>query len=678
MIEFRAEDGGRYTFSDDLINLQDLALSVTGLFDGCGDFVLSGCRRSGDTVTPGYVWLDGKVRRYPGALVARGSTFSICAADSEEKVPYASGESGAGRSVYGCAGMLGTPGNGVKYVEVTEADKGNTVKDKLFGRYCLLLDPASGSQRVAGETSFDQLRCEGYLRSDKGLSVFGGGSERMRVSCGSSGVMRMEEFASSKNSFIEFGERGVAVGSGGVVGLTVTDGFSRFDGGVEMPSLMAEDIEADSLCAAGTELSINRSDTNAKSVTVIGDGSDGVMMTLDGRNGVVEVSFPLAFTGSDGVVARYMMKDLKPDSSLVTWGSSSHQYGYMGYTVSGMEDSLTAQMVFNNAMGSIKMDAKTAIYLNGRVYENNELLQNRYAAMSGGLAQFLSTYTMAQLREQIGAASLADAAGLSEGASGLAAQIAAVQTSLRSEIDTKVEDVREEMWDALDRTGENIGKLQEYHDRSIEGLSDRLDNYINSAAEEGVADAAALNAKINEVKDSVKDLDGKTAAKDAEDRAALETMVQTANTALDDLRRKCENTYATYDGGLAQFMRASDVDASVLRGQIQAASVDDVTPGEWKEIPYSPNIKVKKVGGIVNIIGNGLDGTVVPPVRWDFSPMTDIPAPTEDICIYVSTRYGGVYEVKMEKGARVVTLTQMHSGSYPEGDTYGFSIVYIS
>ena len=54
MKEYIAETGGRYTYSDDVLNLQELALSLTALFSECPAFIISGCQTEGNTITPGY------------------------------------------------------------------------------------------------------------------------------------------------------------------------------------------------------------------------------------------------------------------------------------------------------------------------------------------------------------------------------------------------------------------------------------------------------------------------------------------------------------------------------------------------------------------------------------------------------------------------------------------------
>ena len=68
MKEFSAQTGGRYTYADDLENLQDLALAFAQIFDDCDNFIISGCEVSSGSVSAGYVFLNGKLRYFPGAI----------------------------------------------------------------------------------------------------------------------------------------------------------------------------------------------------------------------------------------------------------------------------------------------------------------------------------------------------------------------------------------------------------------------------------------------------------------------------------------------------------------------------------------------------------------------------------------------------------------------------------
>lgn len=74
MKEFIGFSGGRTLFNEDLEALRDLSLSFSHFFDDIDlDFVISGCEAyasSGKTIiNTGYVWLNGKVRKFDGANI---------------------------------------------------------------------------------------------------------------------------------------------------------------------------------------------------------------------------------------------------------------------------------------------------------------------------------------------------------------------------------------------------------------------------------------------------------------------------------------------------------------------------------------------------------------------------------------------------------------------------------
>ena len=61
MKEYVAEAGGRYTYVDDILNLQELTLSMTSIFTDCANFIISGCEVVSDNeITSGYVWINKK------------------------------------------------------------------------------------------------------------------------------------------------------------------------------------------------------------------------------------------------------------------------------------------------------------------------------------------------------------------------------------------------------------------------------------------------------------------------------------------------------------------------------------------------------------------------------------------------------------------------------------------
>ena len=96
MIEFVAQDNGagRHLYNEDLLNLQELALSFTKIFEECGrDFVISGCEitKNGSKifVNEGYVWLDGKIRQVSKTEVSTVHPLYIAVLDTYgETIPY--------------------------------------------------------------------------------------------------------------------------------------------------------------------------------------------------------------------------------------------------------------------------------------------------------------------------------------------------------------------------------------------------------------------------------------------------------------------------------------------------------------------------------------------------------------------------------------------------------------
>lgn len=153
MKEYVAQTGGRYTYSDDILNLQELALSLSSIFDGCSDFIISGCETDGAKITPSYVWLGGKVRRFEGAANAV-YPYYIYETNHHESVVYANDTNKLGRTCYLCAGSASVPdtedsvtGKLPVFIEIREEYAPRFI-DKFFGRYAVLLDTPFARQTV--------------------------------------------------------------------------------------------------------------------------------------------------------------------------------------------------------------------------------------------------------------------------------------------------------------------------------------------------------------------------------------------------------------------------------------------------------------------------------------------------------------------------------------------------
>lgn len=177
MKEYVAETGGRYTYSDDILNLQELSLSMSAIFAECNPFVISGCEVESGGITPGYVWLGGKVRYFEGAESV-ALPYYIYETNNHESVVYANEVNKRGRTCYLCAGSNAMPsvpdavtGVAPAFLEVT-TDYAPRLIDKFFGRYALLLSGPSSRQRVQKDVTFaGDVVIEKGLKSNKELSV---------------------------------------------------------------------------------------------------------------------------------------------------------------------------------------------------------------------------------------------------------------------------------------------------------------------------------------------------------------------------------------------------------------------------------------------------------------------------------------------------------------------------
>lgn len=177
MKEYIAETGGRYTYSDDLLNLQELSLSLTSMFSECPAFIISGCETEGNGITPGYVWLGGKIRYFEGVQTTL-FPYYLYETNRNEPVVYANEVNKCGRRCYLCAGGRAVPqvadpvtGQLPQYLEIG-SDYAPRLADKFFGRYALLLDGPASRQKVKKDVTFaGEVRVEKALKSDKEVTV---------------------------------------------------------------------------------------------------------------------------------------------------------------------------------------------------------------------------------------------------------------------------------------------------------------------------------------------------------------------------------------------------------------------------------------------------------------------------------------------------------------------------
>ncbi len=177
MKEYIADTGGRYTYVDDILNLQELALSMTAIFNACEDFIISGCEITGNAISSGYVWINGKVRYFEGCPSA-AFPYYIYEKNGTDTVVYAGDVNKKGRENYLCAGSSVLPsvkdtltGKVPCLIEVTKAYAPRFL-DKFFGHYAVLLDTPFSKQTIKKELVVTgKLTTEQVLESKTAVSV---------------------------------------------------------------------------------------------------------------------------------------------------------------------------------------------------------------------------------------------------------------------------------------------------------------------------------------------------------------------------------------------------------------------------------------------------------------------------------------------------------------------------
>lgn len=177
MKEYVADTGGRYTYVDDILNLQELALSMTAIFSACEDFIISGCEITGNAVSSGYVWINGKVRYFEGCPSA-AFPYYIYEKNGTDTVVYAGDVNKKGRENYLCVGSSVLPsvkntltGKVPCLIEITKTYAPRFL-DKFFGHYAVLLDTPFSKQTIKKELVVTgKLTTETGLESKTAISV---------------------------------------------------------------------------------------------------------------------------------------------------------------------------------------------------------------------------------------------------------------------------------------------------------------------------------------------------------------------------------------------------------------------------------------------------------------------------------------------------------------------------
>lgn len=447
MKEFSSQTGGRYTYVDDIMNLQDLALAFGSIFDPDDNFVVSGCELIGGKLTEGYVWLNGKLRHFDATDWTSGAKY-ICEVNTEEIVPYANGDSKVGRSSYGCALTDSFP-SGVKYISVDANGVAKRFREAFFGKYALLLDSVKSNQEVNTAVKFNRtVSVANTLTSNDQIRIIKGNAtgtfyyegDTLRIESSIKGG-KTYRFGLSDNDGLLFQVDGLTV-------FLISDTLCSIAKPVEVPSIEAGSITVidDKIYNSGASvdsgaININVVGYNGENrfarTTRIGNGKGGTMIEADGKSNTVSItaSTILYSSAAAGIILRSeLAKTNTSMSKLVYWRDSNNDNcASLGFPISS-----TKVFRLENLLGDIEINAVNAVNCTPVIKENGVLLTEKYvtkdyfsqendkkanasdvydkasanetfAAKNSGLAQFVSTTkTKDILCGEIGAATTTD------------------------------------------------------------------------------------------------------------------------------------------------------------------------------------------------------------------------------------------------------------------------------
>lgn len=318
MKEYVALTGGRYTYADDIQNLQALALSMTTIFDGCSNFIISGCEVDGSIISSGYVWLSGKIRYFEGTNSAT-FPYYIYEINSTESVIYANEANKIGRHNFSCSSGSIVPdiidtltGKRPAFIEVQEGYAPRLI-DKFFGKYALLLDSPFSKQTVKKD-----LVVTGKLSSEKDI-----------VSKTAVSVVNSTNGYVLKNIVKANGTGAVGLY---INGLLVNEIVINTDGSF---SFIKQDIELARIDKNGFMCSVVRNTTaHIGSLSIY---NNYVLNTaIDSDDGAVEINY-LGYNNSTTRFRNFIIYDGKQHQILKVEGKSANVGVYGSLTVNGAD-----------------------------------------------------------------------------------------------------------------------------------------------------------------------------------------------------------------------------------------------------------------------------------------------------------------------------------------------------
>lgn len=421
MKEFCSQTGGRQTYVDDIVNLQDLALAITSIFDGCDNFVISGCGRSGQTIAPGYVYINGKVRVFQGAAGITTFPQYIYEHNVQESVSYASGTDKVGRNNYGCSIDSSAPtsldaltGAVPQFIQYNSTGvKG--LKEAFLARFAVLLSSPT-EQKITGDVALSgKFKVTGDITSSASVGVSSNG-KTSRIYCNSDGDIAFESVVDGNKQAIVFTKDSIVMSCSGEVVTTysknsvnhhVPVSASQFNGGAI--TIVGGNIYNSTDSANDGAVNINMighlGALNTFRDTVIGDGKGVEVFRVNGSKKTAAVYGELCVNNSNAVGIRLQSSLLKDNVNLtkvVRWEDAD------GVSMANVGFVSNSNQLFSidNLISNVAITGVSYVNLGPEIREDGIALSKKYLTVDAfdkyakGAALTEDVYTSTQADEQ--------------------------------------------------------------------------------------------------------------------------------------------------------------------------------------------------------------------------------------------------------------------------------------
>lgn len=409
MKEYVARVGGRYTYKEDWENLQKLSLAISHIFDGCEPFIISGCEITGAVgskeIAPGYIWMADKIRYFEGKTGVDLSTPNYLVESlATESVKYTGGGTKDGVNNYSVIWSDTTPGVGVAKIIIPATGVLPNMNDTFFGKYAILSNTSFSKQTIA-----QPLEVNNTLDVSKTLTV-GGGTELSNVdlkritssgdtsifrhTMSSEGVGYLQHFINeaklgevifdpvnrvliisiNENNQVIITDGGIQLKSTTIDG-SLTNGELKIDG--DSINKVSEDIDGAELKL--NEVGYNGGSTRYRDVSVY-DGKGNRVTNFSGENREIAHYGVIIQNNSEdvGLKLKDSIKtktDLTFKKAFAIYDKNNEEMLKLGY----FGDDNNDVVVDNEAIGDIEIKPKQYLKVSKAIIEEGEVLSEKYA-----------------------------------------------------------------------------------------------------------------------------------------------------------------------------------------------------------------------------------------------------------------------------------------------------------